>query len=81
MVLALSTWWYVGWVIAGAVVVIAATLRARSSSSGRIVGQADAITAASTAPGRHRPALGRQADQHQHRPDQPRPGGARRALS
>jgi hypothetical protein len=47
MVLALSTWWYVGWVIAGAVVVIAATLLLAIIFVGkRIARQADEITAA-----------------------------------
>jgi hypothetical protein len=47
MPLALSTWWYVGWVIAGAVVVIAATLLLTIIFLGRrIVRQADDITAA-----------------------------------
>lgn len=47
MVLALSTWWYVGWAIAGVVVVIAAVLLLAIIALGnRIVGQADDITAA-----------------------------------
>jgi hypothetical protein len=47
MALALSTWWYVGWVIAGAVVVIAATLLLTIIFLGRrVVSQADEITAA-----------------------------------
>lgn len=47
MVLALSTWWYVGWAIAGVVVVIAATLLLTIIFLGkRIVGEADNITAA-----------------------------------
>jgi hypothetical protein len=47
MALALSTWWYVGWVIAGAVVVIAATLLLTIIVLGRrIVSQADDITQA-----------------------------------
>jgi hypothetical protein len=47
MVLALSTWWYVGWVIAGAVVVIAATLLLAIIFVGkRIARQADEITVA-----------------------------------
>jgi hypothetical protein len=47
MALALSTWWYVGWVIAGAVVVIAAVLLLTIIFLGRrIVGQADEITTA-----------------------------------
>lgn len=47
MVVALSTWWYVGWVIAGVVVVIAGTLLLTIIFLGkRIVGQADDITAA-----------------------------------
>jgi hypothetical protein len=47
MVLALSTWWYVGWVIAGAVVVIAATLLLTIIFLGkRIALQADDITEA-----------------------------------
>jgi hypothetical protein len=47
MALALSTWWYVGWVIAGAVVVIAATLLLTIIFLGRrVVSQADETTAA-----------------------------------
>jgi hypothetical protein len=47
MVLALSTWWYVGWAIAAAVVVIAAALLLAIIFLGRrIVRQADEITAA-----------------------------------
>ena len=47
MALALSTWWYVGWVIAAAVVLIAAALLLTIIFLGRrIVGQADEITAA-----------------------------------
>jgi hypothetical protein len=47
MALALSTWWYVGWVIAGAVVLIAAALLLTIIFLGRrIVSQADDITAA-----------------------------------
>lgn len=47
MALALSTWWYVGWVIAGAVVLIAAVLLLTIIFLGRrIVSQADDITAA-----------------------------------
>jgi hypothetical protein len=47
MALALSTWWYVGWVIAGAVVLIAALLLLTIIFLGRrIVSQADDITAA-----------------------------------
>jgi hypothetical protein len=47
MLLALSTWWYVGWVIAGAVVVIAATLLLSIIFVGkRIARQADDITVA-----------------------------------
>jgi hypothetical protein len=47
MLFALSTWWYVGWVIGGAVVVIAATLLLTIIALGnRIVRQADDITAA-----------------------------------
>ena len=47
MLLALSTWWYVGWVIAGAVVVIAATLLLTIIFVGkRIARQADDITVA-----------------------------------
>jgi hypothetical protein len=46
-VLALSTWWYVGWVIAAAVVVIAATLLLTIIFLGRrIAGQAQDITEA-----------------------------------
>ena len=45
MLVALSTWWYVGWVIAGAVVAIAAVLLLAIIAVGnRIVGQADEIT-------------------------------------
>ena len=47
MALALSTWWYVGWAIAGGVVVIAALLLLAIIALGnRIVRQADEITAA-----------------------------------
>ena len=47
MALALSTWWYVGWVIAAVVVVIAATLLLAIIFVGRRVArQADDITAA-----------------------------------
>lgn len=47
MMIALSTWWYVGWVIAGAVVVIAATLLLTIIFLGkRIARQADEITEA-----------------------------------
>ncbi len=47
MVLALSTWWYVGWVIAAVVVVIAATLLLTIISLGeRVAKQADDITEA-----------------------------------
>jgi hypothetical protein len=47
MALALSTWWYVGWVLGGVVVVIAATLLLTIIFLGRrIVSQADDITAA-----------------------------------
>ena len=47
MALALSTWWYVGWVIAGVVVLIAAALLLTIIFLGRrIVTQADDITAA-----------------------------------
>ena len=47
MALALSTWWYVGWAIAGAVIVIAAVLLLAIIALGnRIVRQADDITAA-----------------------------------
>lgn len=47
MVLALSTWWYVGWAIAAVVVVIAATLLLTIILLGRRVSrQADEITAA-----------------------------------
>jgi hypothetical protein len=47
MALALSTWWYVGWVIAGAVVLIAAALLLTIIFLGRrVVTQADDITAA-----------------------------------
>lgn len=47
MVFALSTWWYVGWAIAAAVVVIAATLLLSIIFLGRRVArQADEITAA-----------------------------------
>jgi hypothetical protein len=47
MVVALSTWWYVGWAIAAAVVVIAATLLLTIIFLGRRVArQADEITAA-----------------------------------
>jgi hypothetical protein len=47
MLLALSTWWYVGWVIAGAVVVIAATLLLTIIFVGkRIARQADDVTVA-----------------------------------
>ena len=47
MALALSTWWYVGWVIAGAVVLIAAVLLLTIIFLGRrIVSQADDITSA-----------------------------------
>jgi hypothetical protein len=47
MVVALSTWWYVGWAIAAAVVVIAATLLLTTIFLGRRVArQADEITAA-----------------------------------
>lgn len=45
--LALSTWWYVGWVIAAVVVVIAATLLLTIIFLGRrVAGQADDITEA-----------------------------------
>jgi hypothetical protein len=45
--LALSTWWYVGWVIAAVVVVIAATLLLTIIFLGRrVTRQADEITAA-----------------------------------
>jgi Tfp pilus assembly protein FimT len=45
--LALSTWWYVGWVIAAVVVVIAATLLLTIIFLGRrVTSQADDITAA-----------------------------------
>jgi hypothetical protein len=45
--LALSTWWYVGWVVAAVVVVIAATLLLTIIFLGRRVArQADEITAA-----------------------------------
>jgi hypothetical protein len=44
-VLALSTWWYVGWVIAAVVVVIAASLLLAIIFLGRrVVRQADDIT-------------------------------------
>jgi hypothetical protein len=47
MALALSTWWYVGWAIAGVVVVIAAALLLTIIILGRHVArQADEITAA-----------------------------------
>jgi len=47
MLVALSTWWYVGWVIAGVVVVIAAALLLIIIAVGnRIVRQADDITEA-----------------------------------
>ena len=47
MALALSTWWYVGWVIAAVVVVIAATLLLAIIFLGRRVArQADDITVA-----------------------------------
>ena len=47
MGLALSTWWYVGWVIAAAVVMIAATLLLAIIFLGRRVArQANEITAA-----------------------------------
>ena len=47
MLVALSTWWYVGWVIAGAVVVIAAVLLLATIALGnRITRQADDITEA-----------------------------------
>ena len=47
MALALSTWWYVGWVIAAAVVVIAATLLLAIIFIGRrVTRQADDITTA-----------------------------------
>ena len=47
MVLALSTWWYVGWAIAAVVVAIAATLLLTIIFLGRRVArQADDITAA-----------------------------------
>ena len=47
MALALSTWWYVGWVIAAVVVVIAATLLLTIIFLGRRVArQAGDITAA-----------------------------------
>src|SRR5262249_11370252 len=47
VLLALSTWWYVGWVIAGAVVLIAAVLLLAIIAVGnRIVRQADDITEA-----------------------------------
>ncbi|HEX6586319.1 MAG TPA: hypothetical protein VF052_06175 [Solirubrobacterales bacterium] len=47
MALALSTWWYVGWAIGGAVVVIAALLLLAIIALGnRIARQADDITAA-----------------------------------
>jgi len=45
--LALSTWWYVGWVIAAVVVLIAATLLLTIILLGRrVASQADDITAA-----------------------------------
>jgi hypothetical protein len=45
--LALSTWWYVGWVVGGVVVLIAATLLLTIIFLGRrIVRQADDITVA-----------------------------------
>ena len=47
MPLALSTWWYVGWVIAGVVVLIAAVLLLTIIFLGRrVAAQADDITAA-----------------------------------
>jgi hypothetical protein len=47
MALALSTWWYVGWAIAGVVVVIAAALLLTIIILGRHVArQADEITVA-----------------------------------
>jgi hypothetical protein len=47
VVLALSTWWYVGWAIALLVVLIAAVLLLLIIALGRrIVGQAEDITAA-----------------------------------
>ena len=47
MALALSTWWYVGWVIAAVVVVIAATLLLAIIFLGRrVTRQADDITVA-----------------------------------
>lgn len=47
MALALSTWWYVGWVVGAAVVLIAAVLLLTIIFLGRrIVRQADDITAA-----------------------------------
>ena len=47
MALSLSTWWYVGWVIAAVVVVIAATLLLTIIFLGRrVTAQADDITAA-----------------------------------
>jgi hypothetical protein len=47
VVLALSTWWYVGWAIAAVVVVIAATLLLTIIFLGRRISrQADDITAA-----------------------------------
>ena len=47
MALALSTWWYVGWVIAAVVVVIAATLLLTIIFLGRrVASQANDITAA-----------------------------------
>lgn len=47
MPLGLSTWWYVGWVIAGVVVLIAAVLLLTIIFLGRrVAAQADDITAA-----------------------------------
>ena len=47
MALALSTWWYVGWVIAAVVVLIAATLLLAIILLGRrVTRQADDITTA-----------------------------------
>ena len=47
MALALSTWWYVGWVIAAVVVLIAATLLLAIIFLGRrVTRQADDITTA-----------------------------------
>ena len=47
MALALSTWWYVGWVVGGVVVLIAAALLLAVIFLGRrIVSQADDITLA-----------------------------------